>query len=66
MFTVPPDFARRAPGVNVVGSRDAMVDGRELLERSDAYKHEAQFLRDENRFLQSERDHYRREWFFTQ
>jgi hypothetical protein len=42
------------------------MDGRELLKRYDAYKQEAQFLRDENRFLRGDRDHYRREWFFTQ
>jgi hypothetical protein len=42
------------------------MDGRELLKRYDAYKQEAHFLRDQNRFLRGERDHYRREWFFTQ
>lgn len=42
------------------------MDGRELLKRYDAYKQEAQSLRDENRFLRGDRDHYRREWFFTQ
>jgi transposase len=42
------------------------MDGRELLKRYDAYKEEALFLRDENRFLRGDRDHYRRKWFFTQ
>lgn len=42
------------------------MDGRELLKRYDAYKQEAHFLRDQNRFLRGDRDHYRREWFFTQ
>jgi len=42
------------------------MDGRKLLKRYDAYKGEALFLRDENRFLRGDRDHYRREWFFTQ
>jgi len=42
------------------------MDGRELLKRYDAYKEEALSLRDENRFLRGERDHYRRKCFFTQ
>jgi transposase len=42
------------------------MDGRQLLKRYDAYKQEAHFLRDQSRFLRGERDHYRREWFFTQ
>jgi hypothetical protein len=42
------------------------MDGRELLKRYDAYKQEAQSLRSENQFLRGDRDHYRREWFFTQ
>ena len=41
------------------------MDGRELFKRYDAYKEEALFLRDENRSLRGDRDHYRREWFFT-
>jgi hypothetical protein len=42
------------------------MDGRELLKRYDAYQQEAQFLRDESRFLRGDRDHYRREWYFIQ
>src|SRR5215469_11157634 len=42
------------------------MDGRELLKRYDAYKQEAHFLRDQSRWLRGDRDHYRREWFFTQ
>ena len=42
------------------------MDGRELLKRYDAYKQEAMSLRDENRFLRSDRDYYHREWYFTQ
>ena len=42
------------------------MEWRQLLKRYDAYKEEAQFLRDENRFLRGERDHYRSQWFFTQ
>ena len=42
------------------------MDDRELLKRYDAYKQEAQFLRDENRFLRGERDHYRKSWYDAQ
>ena len=42
------------------------MDGRQLLKRYDAYMREAHSLRNENRFLRGERDHYRRHWFFTQ
>lgn len=42
------------------------MDDRELLKRYDAYKEEAQFLRNENRLLRGDRDHYYRETFFMQ
>jgi hypothetical protein len=42
------------------------MDGRELLKRYDAYKQEAQNLRDENRFLRFDRDGYRLEWWHAQ
>lgn len=42
------------------------MDGRELLKRYDAYKQEAQFLRDENRFLRGERDQYLKSWYDAQ
>jgi hypothetical protein len=38
------------------------MDRRELRQY-EAYKSEAQFLRDENRFLRQERDVYRRDWY---
>jgi uncharacterized protein (DUF3084 family) len=41
------------------------MDGRELLKRDDAYKQEAQFLRDENRLLRGERDQYRKDWYYA-
>jgi transposase len=42
------------------------MEWRQLLKRYDEYKEEAQFLRDENRFLRGDRDHYRKQWWFTQ
>jgi transposase len=42
------------------------MEWRQLLKRYDAYMQEAHFLRGENRYLRADRDHYRREWFFTQ
>jgi hypothetical protein len=35
-------------------------------QRLDELTREVPFLRDENRFLRQDRDHYRREWYFTQ
>jgi len=40
------------------------MDGQEL-KLYEQRTQEAQFLRDENRFLQADRDHYRKEWYFA-
>ena len=40
------------------------MDGREL-KLYEQRTQEAQFLRSENRFLRSDRDHYRRDWYFA-
>jgi hypothetical protein len=40
------------------------MDGREL-KLYEQRKEEAQLLRSENRFLQDDRDHYRKEWYFA-